>query len=110
MNLCCGMEGGDYQAEVWINPGEPGLIYLKAFEVTRGTQLSSDELRRGSAGRVGWSDDPNKLFYSDTKFTIYEGDWGQPYAARFEVWFVPDSGQAERKLLDRVLKIEGWQI
>ncbi len=34
---------------------------------------------------------------------------GQPYAARFELWFVPDSGQGERKLLERIFKIEGWQ-
>ena len=37
-----------------------------------------------------------------------EGDWGKPYAARFEVWFKPGSGQRERKLLERTFRIEGW--
>jgi hypothetical protein len=37
------------------------------------------------------------------------GDWGMPYAARFEVWFAPESGGADRKLLEKVFKIEGWQ-
>jgi hypothetical protein len=50
-----------------------------------------------------------ELFFSNAFFTIYEGDWGKPYAARFEVWFIPDSGAPEWKLLERVFKIEGWQ-
>ena len=40
---------------------------------------------------------------------IGEGDWGKYYAARFEVWFDPDSGAPERKLLEKNFKIEGWQ-
>ena len=100
---------GLYNSEVWVNPGEPGMIYLKAFEVTRGTPLSVESLKEYSNEWVGWSKDPQQLFFSNTHFTIYEGDWGKPYAARFEVWFVPDSGAAERKLLDKVFKIEGWQ-
>ena len=47
-------------------------------------------------------------FAQDFGFTIYEGDWGKPYAARIEVWFRPDSGRTERKLMERVCKIEGW--
>jgi len=38
-------------------------------------------------------------FSSDTDFTIYEGDWGKPYVARFELWFKPDNGGQERKLI-----------
>lgn len=49
------------------------------------------------------------MFFSEASFTIYEGDWDKPYAARFEVWFVPDSGKPERKLMEKVFKIEGWQ-
>ena len=39
----------------------------------------------------------------------YEGDWGKPYAARLEVWFTPDSGGPDRKLMEKTFKIEGWQ-
>lgn len=109
LNLYEGMQPGIYEVEIWTNPGEAGTVYLKAFEVTRGTPLSTRSLREYSNERTGWSDDPNELFYSNTRITIYEGDWGDPYAARFELWFVPDSGEAERKLLERVFKIEGWQ-
>jgi len=31
------------------------------------------------------------------------------HAARFEVWFEPDNGDPERKLAERIYKIEGWQ-
>jgi hypothetical protein len=103
------IQPGIYESEIRVNPGEPGMVYLKAYEVTTGTPLSVDRLPENSNELVGWSDDPNQLFLSNTNFTIYEGDWGQPYAARFEVWFVPDSGQKERQLLERVFKIEGWQ-
>jgi hypothetical protein len=42
-------------------------------------------------------------------FTIYEGDWGKPYSARFEIWFIPDNGGKERKLVEKNYKVEGWQ-
>lgn len=100
---------GLYDSEIWVNPGEHGMIYLKAFEVTKNYPLSVDSLKEYSNEWVGWSDNPNELFFSNTHFTIYEGDWGKPYAARFEVWFVPDSGALERKLLEKIFKIEGWQ-
>ncbi|MBI4845058.1 MAG: hypothetical protein HY810_01055 [Candidatus Omnitrophica bacterium] len=101
--------GGIYDSEIWVNPGEPGMIYLKAFEVTKNTRLSAEELKESSNEWIGWSEDYNEVFFSNTNFMIYEGDWSKPYAARFEVWFVPDSKAPERKLMERVFKIEGWQ-
>ncbi|MGM0454339.1 MAG: hypothetical protein ACQERN_14375, partial [Thermodesulfobacteriota bacterium] len=100
---------GIYDSHIWMNPGEPGVIYLAAFEVTGETQLSADPLREKTNERIGWSRDPEERFFSNTRFTIYEGEPGRPYAARLEVWFVPDAGGPERKLFERVFKIEGWQ-
>lgn len=100
---------GIYDSVLWLNPGEPGMVYLKAFEATKGTPLSGERLKEKSNEWTGWSDDPGEQFFSNTHFTIYEGDWGKPYAARFEVWFAPDSGAPERKLLEKVFRIEGWQ-
>lgn len=100
---------GIYDADVWINPGEPGMVYLQAYEATQGTPLSANRLKETSNEWIGWSANPEELFLSNTHITIYEGDWGKPYAARFEVWFVPDSGAPERKLLEKVFQIEGWQ-
>jgi hypothetical protein len=58
---------------------------------------------------MAWSTNATERFGAKAGFTIYEGDWGKPYAARFEVWFKPDAGGAERKLAERTFKIEGWQ-
>jgi len=100
---------GIYDSEIWVNPHEPGRIYLKAYEVTQNHCLSVKELQQNSNEWIGWSDNPDELFFSNTIFFIDEGDWGEPYAARFEVWFVPDSLTPERKLMEKVFKIEGWQ-
>jgi len=103
------LQPGIYDSEIWVNPGEPGMIYLKAYEITLEYPLSADRLKECSNEWVGWSNDTSQLFFSNTHLTIYEGEWGKPYAARFEVWFVPDSGGPERKLIERIFKIEGWQ-
>ncbi len=102
-------QGGIYDTIIRANPGEPGRVYLKAFEVTQGTPLSASRLERDSTEWIGWSENPDEQFLSNTHVTIYEGDWEKYYAARFEVWFVPDSGAPERKLLEKNFKIEGWQ-
>ena len=100
---------GIYGVIYSLNPGEPGSVYLKAFEVTKGTPLSVYRLKEKSETRMTWSSNPSERFGAKAGFTIYEGDWGKPYAARFEVWFKPDSGKPDRKLAERIFKIEGWQ-
>lgn len=104
-----GMQPGIYNLTLRLNPGEPGVTYLKAYEVTKGTRLSEGRLYGSSNERIGWSQDSEEKFLYENEFTIYEGDWGKPYAARIEVWFKPDSGKPERKLAERICKIEGWQ-
>lgn len=104
-----GMQPGIYGVAFSLNPGEAGVVYLKAFELTKGTPLSEDDVEGSSETRMTWSADPTEKFGAKSGFTIYEGDWGKPYAARFEVWFKPDSKGPERKLAERIYKIEGWQ-
>lgn len=103
-----GSQGGIYNYAAWVNPGEPGEVYLKAYEVTKGTRLSEGRLGERTRGYVGWSDDPEEKFSVGSEFTIYEGDWEKYYAARIELWFVPANGGKERKLTERVFKVEGW--
>ncbi len=109
IRLNSSFQPGIYDVTLRVNPGEPGRIHLRAFEVSAGTPLSADRLMDSSNEWVGWSSDHSEQFLSNTNITIYEGDWGKPYGARFEVWFEPDSGAAARKLAERVFKIEGWQ-
>jgi hypothetical protein len=101
--------GGIYQVRAYVNPTEKGYVYVKVFEATRGTPLSAESLGPGSLEYAGWSDDPHETFFYNTEVTVYEGDWGTFYPARFELWFVPVSGGPERKLLERIFRIEGWQ-
>ena len=108
---------GHYQVIGQLNPGDRGSVYLKAFEVTKGTQLSKVSLQAASTEQIGWSDNAAEQFLFNTSFVIYEGDWGDNYAARFEVWLAPGleskaiakEKRADRKLLDKNFKIEGWQ-
>lgn len=104
-----GMQGGIYEAAVWCNPGAQGTIYLKAFALADGARLSAARLRASSNCLPGWSDDPAEQFFSAMHFTIYEGDWGHFYSARFEVWFQPADGGQKRKLFEKNYQIQGWQ-
>jgi hypothetical protein len=103
------MQPGMYGVDYSLNPGEPGSVYLKAFEDTKGNTLSVHRLVGKSETCMTWSADPAEIFGAKAGFTIYEGDWGKPYAARFKVWFKPDSDKAQRKFVARVFKIEGLQ-
>ena len=102
------VQPGIYEYDFWIGKIESGTIYLKAFEITKEYALSTDRLPKSSSIRIYNPTDNIKKFGTTSDFTIYEGDWGKPYAARFEVWFKPDDGGKERKLLSKNYKIEGW--
>jgi len=85
---------------------EKGIVYLRAFEISHNDPLSSISLQESSTINVMPSD--KILHYqNDGHFTIYEGDWGHPYAARFELWFRNDNG-TEIKLTEKNYQIEGW--
>jgi hypothetical protein len=108
IQLAKGMQGGIYQVRAFANPGETGKVYLKVFEATRNTPLSEDRIKPVSMSRIGWSANTNEMFRYQSEITVYEGDWGTYYPGRFELWFVPDSGTPERKLMERIFRIEGW--
>ena len=99
---------GLYEYDIWLKKTEQGKIYLKAYEITRNYKLSADRLKERSTVTVYNPTDSIARFGTKNTFTIYEGDWGEPYAARFEVWFVPDNANEERKLLEKNFIIEGW--
>ncbi|MEI7851868.1 MAG: hypothetical protein WCH86_08550 [Kiritimatiellales bacterium] len=109
IQLANGMQGGIYLVYAYVNPGEPGCAYLKVFEATKNTPLSAHRMPEPSTEYIGWSDNPNEQFFYNSEITVYEGDWEVYYPARFELWFVPDSGKPERKLIEKIFRIEGWQ-
>jgi hypothetical protein len=99
---------GLYKYDFWIGKIESGTIYLKAFEITQNLALSTNRLPKSSSISIYNPTDSIMKFGTNSDFTIYEGDWGDPYAGRFEVWFKPDNGNKERKLYSKNYKIEGW--
>ncbi len=100
---------GLYQFDFWTGKIEKGKIYIKAYEITQEYALSADRLSDRSAIDIYNPTDSILTFSTTSDFTIYEGDWGKPYAARFEVWFRPENGESERKLFFKNYIIEGWQ-
>lgn len=98
---------GLYEYDIWYGKIEKGIICLKAYEVTNEDRLSSSTLEESSEIRIYNPSENIIRFGTKDNFTIYEGDWGKPYTARFEVWFKPQEGE-ERKLFEKIYKIEGW--
>jgi len=95
---------GIYQYYTDINPKESGFLYIKAYEITSNDQLSKDRLKERSKTIVNST--VQCSFFND--FTIYEGSWGDKYAARIELWFDPEGDKPDYKLADRNYIIEGW--
>ncbi|MBC7555216.1 MAG: hypothetical protein H7257_14700 [Taibaiella sp.] len=99
---------GIYTYNFWIGKIGSGKMHLRAFEITHNTELSDESLAESSALQIYNPTDSIKLFYLPYSFTIYEGDWGKPYAARFEVWYKADTGSTKRKLFQKNFRVEGW--
>ena len=109
LQLYNSFQPGLYEYDFWYGKIKKGTIFLKAFEITQNVPLSKDRLPERSMLQVVNATDSIMKFHSEYHFTIYEGDWGKPYASRFEVWFRPESGGKERKLFSKNFVIEGWQ-
>mgnify|MGYP000223747903 CR=1 FL=1 len=85
-------------------PNKPGYFYIKAFEINSNDPLSKDRLSGRS--RIVVNDSETKI--RQGAFTIYEGDWGDEYGSRIELWYQPTNGKAY-KIEERNFIIEGWQ-
>jgi hypothetical protein len=86
-------------------PKEFGSFYIKCYEVTSNDRLSEDRIKEKSLIKV----DNYDLQQFEGEFTIYEGDWGDKYGSRIELWFQPSNGNQEYKIVERNYIIEGWQ-
>lgn len=106
--LYSSFQPGLYEYDLWLKSKIDGTVYLKAFEITQNIQLSNSSLRDRSTLEVEATNDKVKKFDLKRHFTIYEGDFGQPYGARFEVWFIQSDGKREFKILEKNYVIEGW--
>lgn len=85
-------------------PTESGYFYVKAFEINSNDRLSGERMKVSSKVPV---DNLEPQIWKG-KLTVYEGDWGDKYGSRMELWYQPSNGQ-EYKVEERNFIIEGWQ-
>ncbi len=77
------------------------------FEVTKNLPLSETRISKESRVEIKPTNSFSKVV-DQQRFFIYEGVWGDYYAARIEVWFKDAKTKEEKKLLEKVYRVEGW--
>ena len=101
-------QGGMYTYEFHHPALEEGWIYLRCYEATENIPLSPERISAASMVATPSTTSFSKVVEKQC-FTIYRGDWGDYYAARIEVWHKDAKTGKERKLMEKVYRVEGWQ-
>src|ERR1700722_7815530 len=93
--------GNAHQVYAYINPQEGGFVYIKSFQGQWPIRIS-DGPPAGSVEYTGWSADPHQQVLYNTEVEINPMSFpGDDVVVKLELWFVPDSGKPERKLIER---------
>lgn len=88
-----------------FNPGEKGRTYFKIYDADTGAKR---KLQYAQMDRiVGWSPDPEELFFYVGMGTFDPGRIKRFYNVRFELWFAPENHSPERKVLEMTCKVKG---
>lgn len=106
-------ELGWYNYDFYYGALPSGEIFLRCFEATENIPLSESgfifknpEISEDSRVQID-----SVLFFSKLvdkqTFRIFEGDYEDYYAARIEVWFKDKKTRKERKLLEKIYRVEG---
>lgn len=103
-----GPQGGIYTYDFYYPSLPAGEVFLRCYEVTENIPLSEDRLQSQSVVFVDSIYSFSQLA-NQKEFTIYEGDWDDYYAARIEVWFRDSVSRQERKLCEKIYRVEGWE-
>ena len=100
-------EGGRYTYDFSYPALPAGTVFLKCYEAGDNIPLSTDVMRRNTfvpcTATLSFS-----TIVSKREFVIYEGDWGDYYAVRVEVWHRDSVTHQESKLTEKVYRMEGW--
>lgn len=101
-------EHGHYQYSFYYKGLPKGDIFLRCYEVTENIPLSEDVLPQETTVFIDSTHSFCQLV-NNRSFTIYEGDWGDYYAARVEVWHRNVVTKEEKKLMEKIYRVEGWE-
>lgn len=107
LQLWNGIQGGIYLYSFYYPALSDGEVYLRCYEASNNLELSASRLRGASTVEVK-DHTAFGLVADKQQFSIYEGDWGDYYAARIEVWHKDASTGVETKLLEKTYRVEGW--
>jgi hypothetical protein len=98
-----------YQPGMYIyytdfKPSVSGYFFIRAFEITENIPLSPKSIFERSLLIY----DFQQPILFNKSFTIFEGNWGQKYGSRIELWYQPSSGFPKCLVEERVYIVEGW--
>lgn len=103
------LQPGTYKYDVFLKKIEKGKVYLKVYDFNTNRILSEKEIKKKSQLEVFNPTDELKEFGLENDFIVEEGDWGDYYGSKVEVWFQPDdTTKPERKLLTKNFIIQGF--
>jgi len=102
-----GPQGGIYKYDFYYPSLPAGDVFLRCYEVTKNIPLSEERIREKSTVSVDSTYSFSQVV-DKKEFTVYEGDWGDYYAARIEVWHRDANTGKEKKLMDKIYRVEGW--
>ena len=100
-------EGGRYLYDFSFPALPAGTLFLKCYEVGGNIPLSENVMRRNTSVSCSATKTFSKLV-EKREFVIYEGDWGDYYAVRVEVWHRDSATCQEVKIMEKVYRMEGW--
>ena len=100
-------QGGIYKYSFYYPELLSGTIYLRCFEVSKNEELSARRLKEATSVDFHRHFKFGKIVDMQ-QFTIYEGDWGEYYAVRVEVWYHDPVKKEERMLMSKIYRMEGW--
>jgi len=100
------VQDGVYEYSFYYPSLADGKVFLRCYEVTENIELSASRLRKATTVAVKNHSDFGQIV-DKQRFTIYEGDWDDYYAARVEVWHKDAAGK-ETKLMEKIYRVEGW--
>ena len=102
-----GSQGGIYTYTFYYPELLSGTIYLRCFEVSKNEELSARHIKEATSVDFHRHFKFGKIV-DMREFTIYEGDWGEYYAVRVEVWYHDPVKKEERMLMSKIYRMEGW--
>jgi hypothetical protein len=80
----------------YVNPAMPGLTYARLLDAS-GKPLAPEVVRDQTLETTGWSTDAKRRFFFNSQVRLPAGT---PTPASAQLWFQPESGAPEKKVLE----------